>query len=188
MRIQDLVFIGAFLGTVAALLRAAIAALRRRWSDARRILTRLTVFGIAYLLLVSATSLLSPRRWISLGEEQRFDDWALTVLRVSHTAQRYHVDIRVASHARGRPQRAADAGLALVASDGRRFWPLPAPDARSLQSVLQPGEWFETARDYDVDPQARIIGLDVLHGGWPALFIIGDRGSLFHQRPLVRAE
>jgi len=188
MHLQDLLFIVVFLGTLVALLRGGLATLRRRWPDARRILSRTAVFVVAYLTVVVAISLFTPRRWISLGEEQRFDDWAITVLRVGHAATRYHVEVRVASHARGRPQRAADAAIVLVARDGRRFWPLEAPDARSLQSIVQPGESFVTERDFQVPPDADIIGLDVLHGAWPGLFIIGDRGSLFHKRPLVRIE
>jgi hypothetical protein len=186
MRLPDLLFIAIFLGVLVALLRAATATLRRRWAEVRRILTRTAAFAVAYLAVVIATSLLTPRRWISLGQEQRFDDWALTVLRVDRTGERYHVELRVSSHARGRPQRAADADVVLVASDGHRFRPLDAPDARSLRSVVQPGESFVTARDFQVPPGARIIGIDVLHGAWPSLFIIGDRGSLFHKRPLVR--
>lgn len=186
MHLQDLLFIVVFLGTLVALLRAGAAALRRRWPEARRILARTTVFIAAYLAVVIATSICTPRRWISLGEEQRFDDWALTVLRVQHRATRFHVEVRVASHARGRPQRAADAAIVLVARDGRTFWPLDAPNARSLQSIVQPGESFVTGRDFRIPPDAGIIGVGVLHGGWPALFIIGDRGSLFHKRPLVR--
>lgn len=188
MQLQDLLFIIVFLTAVVALTRAVVSTLRGRRPDARRILSRIGVFAVGYLSVVIATSLLSPRRWIAVGAEQRFDDWALTVTHVEHATQRYHVDLRVTSHARGRPQRAADAAVVLVASDGRRFRPLDAPGARSLQSLLQPGESFETSRDFQVPSDARIIGLDVLHGAWPALFVIGDRGSLFHKRPLARID
>jgi len=188
VKIQDLLFIVIVLGTVVALLRAAVFALRHRGAQSLRILRHTAIFVAAYVAVVIGVSLLTPRHWIEIGEEQRFDDWALTVTAVTHSAGHYRVDVRVSNHARGRPQRASDAALLLVAADGRTFRPLDAPGARSLQSTLQVGESFDTTREFDVPPTARIIGLDVIHGAGPGILIIGDRGSPFYKRPLVRIE
>ena len=188
MKIQDLLFIVIVFGTVIALLRVGIAAVRGRGTHARHILRHTAIFLAAYVAVVIAVSLATPRRWIEIGHEQRFDDWAITVTSVVHTATHYRVDVRVSNHARGRPQRASDAALSLVAADGRTFPAHDAPQERSLQSVLEVGESFDTAREFDVPADARIIGLDVIHGAGRGLLIIGDRGSPFYKRPLVRIE
>jgi len=188
LKIQDLIFIAVFLGTVVSLFRAGILALKRQYHQSRRVLLRAGIFLGAYLLLVMGTSLATPMRWIEIGEEQRFDDWALTVLQVDHAADRYHVMVRVTSHARGRVQRAADASLELVAKDGTRFRPVDPASVAELRRRLEPGESFETALDYDVPPGTEAAGLDVIHGAFPALFIIGERGSLLGKRPLVNIE
>jgi hypothetical protein len=186
MRIWDLVFVVVFLGVVIGGVRVLACALRRRWPEARRGVVRGGAFLAVYIAVVVGVSLATPRRWLSMGEEQRFDDWALTVAGIERTDRGYRVELRVANHGRGRAQRAADAEVVLVAADGRRFAPANETVERSLRSMLQPGESFETTREFTVPPEAEIIGLDVLHGAWPEIFIIGDRGSLLHKRPLVR--
>lgn len=185
MRLWDLVFVVLLLGTGVAVLRIAVSASRREWARARRIGGRTGVVVASYLLVVVVASLVSPRRWIALGEEQRFDDWAITITSVEHEAEGFRVRARVANHGRGRPQRAADAALELLGSDGRRFPGSASAEARSLQSMVEPGESFETEQVFTVPPGESVLGLDVLHGGWPELFIVGDRGSLFRKRPLV---
>ena len=186
MHITDFVFMAGFLLMAGAVLRAGAHAVRRRWASARRILLRAILFALGYTAIVVATSLATPRRWIQIGEEQRFDDWAATVVKAERSGERYRVVVRVANHGRGRPQRAADAELILVTSDGRRLAAVTSPDQRSMRSLVQPGESFETAEDFEVPSGETIIGADLVHGAWPELFIIGDRGSLFFKRPLVR--
>ncbi len=188
MKFADLVFLIVLLGIVGALGRLAYCALRHRWSDVRRIGGRLLVFIVLYLGIVIGVAVATPRHWVAIGEEQRFDDWCVAVLSVDHHERNYRVVIRVSNQGRGRAQAAADAQLLLVADDGRKFAPKEDPDQRSPRSRLQAGEFFETICSYDVPDDARIVGIDVVHGAWPELFIVGDRGSLFHQRPLVRVE
>jgi hypothetical protein len=188
MNLFELVFLLLVLGLVIGLVRLTVHVARRKWRDARRLALSLAGVVVVYLAVVVLVSLATPREWVAIGEEQRFDDWCVSVDRVERIAGRYRLDIRVASRARGRPQRAADAQVVLVAADGRQFGPVPAPSERSLQSVLQPGESFVTVRDYDVPADASILGVDVIHGAWPGWFIVGDRGSILHQRPLVRVE
>jgi len=184
----ELAFIVVCLGSAAATVWAGLLTLRRRRPQARRVLGRTASFLSAYVAVILLASVAAPRQWIALGQEQRFDDWAVTVRAVARSDQHYRVDLRVSSHARRRPQRAVDADVRLVAADGRSFAPQEAPGERSLQSVLQPGETFDTVRTFDVPPDADVIGLDVIHGGWPGLFVIADRGSLLHKRPLVRLD
>jgi hypothetical protein len=188
VNLAELVFILLSLGLVVALGRLAVHAARRRWREAGRLGLRVAGAASTYLAIVVAVSLATPREWVALGEEQRFDDWSVAVQRVERVGGRYRLSIRVANRGRGRPQRAADAQLRLVAADGRAFEPIAAPGERSLRSILQPGESFETVREYDPPADASILGVDVVHGAWPEWFIVGDRGSLLHRRPLVRVE
>lgn len=178
-------FIAGVIGLFAATARAVWLVLRRRWGEARRITARTGAVVAAYLLVVAVVSLATPRRWIAVGEEQRFDDWSLTVTSVSRVGRGYRVGVRIANRGRGRPQRAADANVLLVAVDGRSFAPINAGH-QSLRLALQPGEARDTELNYGDVGDAPLLGADVIHGAWPQWFIIGDRGSLFHARPLVR--
>lgn len=188
MKLADLVFLVMFLAGGVTLVRLLLHVVRRRWREGRRLGLRLAGVSLVYLGLVVAVSLATPRRWVAVGEEQRFDDWSLTVERVEVVEGGYRLGLRVANRGRGRSQRAADAAVELVGADGRRYVSAAAPAARSLQSVLEPGESFLTVRTFEVPANASIIGADVMHGAWPQWFIVGDRGSLLHRRPLVRID
>ena len=97
------------------------------------------------------------------------------------------MDVRVSNRGRGRPQAARDAKLVLVADDGHRFEAIAHNPGRSLRSQIQAGESIDLVCRYEVPTDVEIIGIDVVHGAWPQLFIVGDCGSLFHKRPYVRA-
>jgi len=187
MQLADLVFLLGVFALFVAALRAAGFAVRGRWADARRVGARAVVAVVVYLAVVVLVSVATPRRWIGAGEEQRFDDWAITVTTVERTASGYRVGLRVANHGRGRAQAAADAEVVLATATGDRIAPEPAPGERSLRSRVQAGDWFETVREFTVPVGAEVLGLDVRHGtAGPGWFIIGDRSSLLHLRPLVR--
>jgi hypothetical protein len=183
----DLTFITCFLTFVVASVRLVILAARRRWADVRRAGLHLAAATAAYLAVVAVVSLATPRRWVALGEEQRFDDLAFAVVHAEASSGHWLLQVRVANHGLGRAQRARDAGVALVAADGRRFPCTCEPSGRPLTSVVQAGESFTTTVTVDVPEDAAILGADVIHGaGPPGWFIVGDRGSMLHSRPLVR--
>lgn len=188
MGLPDLVFLLAALALLVAGVRVVVNVLRGRRGVASRIARRTVGVAACYLGVLVTVSVVSARRWIPLGTEQRFDDWGITIARAERTATGYRVSARVTNHGRGRAQRARDAALVLVLADGGKIVPEAAPGARSLQSVVNAGETFETSRDFAVPDGAQVMGLDVLHGAWPELFIIGDRGSILAKRPLVRLE
>jgi hypothetical protein len=187
MSIGDLFFMVCFLALVVAVMRLGVLAVRGRWDGVRRSGSRVAALVVAYFAVLVVVSLATPRRWVALGEEQRFDDLAFAVDRAESAAGHWRLQVRVANHGRGRGQRARDADVALVAADGRSFACTVEPSARPLTSMVQAGESFETAVSVDVPEGATIVGADVIHGsGPPGWFIIGDRGSFLHQRPLVR--
>lgn len=188
MNLAEVAFVAVAVFSLAVLLRLAVELLRRQWPAVRRIGIRWLGFVLAYLAVVAIVSLATSRQWLSVGEEQRFDDWCLTVLSVDHHGQQFDVIVRVANRGRGRAQSARDARLMLVADDGREFEAAPDAAGRSLQSTLAAGESFETVCRCVVPAEVRIVGIDVVHGAWPELFIVGDRGSIFHKRSLVRVD
>lgn len=186
MGLADLIFLGLVVALMVAILRIAAHGVAGRWNTVRLLGYRTSLSVAAYLAIVAAVSLSSPRRWIPVGAEQRFDDWGLTVERVDPVPTGIRVTVRVANHGRGRAQAARDAELLLITKDGREIAPSAAPlGARSLRSIVQAGDAFETERDFVVPPGTQVAGLDVRHGAWPEFFIVGDRGSLFAKRPLV---
>jgi len=188
MKLAELVFIAVVLLSLITVFRMAYNALRQRWGSIGRIAIRWFGFTIVYLSIVIGVSLATPRQWVAIAEEQRFDDWCVAVLRVDHHQRRYDVEIRVTNRARGRPQSARDARLVLVTTDGRTVEAIAGGAQRSLRSKLLPGEAFTTECQFDVPDDVELVGIDVIHGAWPQLFIVGDRGSLFHKRPLVRLQ
>jgi len=187
VQLFDLVFISAALASVVVWVRLLLLMFRGRRSDAGALLTYWAMSGAAYLAIVVVTSLLTPRRWIALHDEQCFDEWCVSVLDAHRVNADYQVTLRVASHSRRRPQRAADADVRLVDTAKNAYRPEPTV-ARSLQSVLQPGESFVTVRVFGLPSEKQALGLDVIHGAWPEWFIIADRGSLLHKRTLLRLD
>jgi hypothetical protein len=72
---------------------------------------------------------------------------------------------------------------------GRRYDPVPDPDAIPFDALLQPQESMTTTREFDLPVDAQDPVLVATHGeGFPGWFIIGDSGSLFHKRTVVRLE
>jgi hypothetical protein len=186
MKIADLVFLLALL--FVAIIRVAYHACRRRWELVRRIGLRAIGLVAAYLGIVVAVSLASPRQWVELNEEQRFDDWCVSIVDAKRTGNQFTVRARVSNRGRGRAQAARDASLFLLAVNGNRFELVTDPISPSLHSRIQAGESIETECRCELPPETKILGLDVQHGAWPEWFIVGDRGSLVHRRTLVRVE
>jgi hypothetical protein len=145
-------------------------------------------FAIVYFSILVGVSLATPRRWVAIGEEQRFDDWCLTVLGIERHGHRYDVDVRVSNRGRGREQAASDAKLQLITSDFRRIEAIADNSPQQLRSTIAAGDSLDVTCRFEIPDDADVIGVDVVHGAWPQLFIIGDRGSLFYKRPLVRVD
>ena len=188
MHIADLVFLLVVFATVIALLRIAYLGFAGRGAAAGRAALRTGVILAVYLTVVVVVGLASPRKWVALGEEQRYDDWAITVRKAARTDSGYAMTIAVANHGLGRPQAERGAEVVLITESGARIHAAEAPGERSIQTTLQPGESFETIRTYKVPSSEAVVGARVIHGAWPGWFIVGDEQSLLHKRPLVRLD
>jgi hypothetical protein len=191
----DLAFILLFLAAVVTLLVAAGQALRGRVAEAGRVLRRLGIAAVGYLLVVALAGLVTPRRVLAVGDEQCSDDWCIAVAGVSSAgvgdARRYEVTFRVSSRARRVVQRERNVVVYLRDASGRRYEAQPEPATEPRFDVqLSPGEAVSTVRSFIVPAGARDVGLVVARGGvpFPTCCIIGDEGSVLHKRTVVRLD
>jgi hypothetical protein len=193
MTIFDLLFIVVFFSGVAVLVLVSLSALRGRRRQAVALLRRLGIFAGIYLATVILVSFVSPQRVLRIGDDQCWDDWCLTVTNVQRTptenAIRYIVTIRISSRARRVAQRGRGTHVYLMDDRGRRYDPVPDPDAVPFDILLQPQEAMITTRVFELPADAHDPVFVGTHGeGFPGWFIIGDSGSLFHKKTVVLLE
>ena len=192
MTIFDLLFLALALVSAIALITAAAAALRGRRSRAIRILRNWAICTACYATIVVAVALASPQRILHIGDAWCFDDWCLSVGKVTQTPVarqiRYDVSLRIFSRARRVSQRAKGAWIYLVDQRGNRYAPEPDPSAAPLDVLLGPGESITTSRVFKLPADAGPVGLITGHGGagWITKLIVADDGSLFHKPTLIR--
>jgi hypothetical protein len=193
MQIFDLVFIAAFLTIVAAVVRALVIAVRGNRARARTVMLRLGTFIAAYLAVVAAVGLASPQRVVDLGLAQCSDDWCITPDSVHREVDGrraiYTIGFRLASRARRVAQREKYVAVYLISADGQRFDPMPDVAAVPFDTLLRAGEVIRASRRFIVPAAARGVGLVVAREGgfgFPGCCIIGDEGSFFHKRTVIR--
>ena len=93
----------------------------------------------------------------------------------------------VSSRARRRAQRERGLRVYLMDDRGRRFEPALNPAAVPFDVMLNPQEAMNITGVFEVPPDAHDLVLIVSHGGgFPGCCIIGESGSLFHKRTVVR--
>jgi hypothetical protein len=201
MTLFDLVFVALFLTAVVTLLVAVGTLLAGRRARAAALARRLAAGTVAYLVVVIAVSLLTPRRVLPLGAEQCSDDWCVAVVDARRSppnrnapgdgaASRavYDVTFRLRSRARRVAQRERNVVVYLRDDAGRTF--AAEPDARAVpfDTLLQAGESILAARRFLVPAATHDAGIVVGRGGipFPGCCVIGDEGSLLHRRTVVR--
>ncbi|HTQ54861.1 MAG TPA: hypothetical protein VMI94_10395 [Bryobacteraceae bacterium] len=194
MTLFDLLFLFLALVTLIILLAVLVTALRGRGAQALRMLRNLGIGAAVYLAVVAVVGLLSPQRVLQVGDPWCFDDWCLTVEKVSHAAAppqvAYTVSLRIFSEAKRVSQRALGAWIYIVDREGNRYPPEPDPSATPLDVRLGPGDSVTTTRTFKVPAGATGLGLITGHGGSPDLskFVIADEGSLLHKPTYVRLD
>jgi len=154
-----------------------------------RILRRLGLGAALYLGLVLGVSALVPRQELAIGEPLCFDDWCLTVEDVRRESSPSEVttvvELRLASRARGAPQREVGVQLTLSDASGRSFAPVPDAADAPLDVTLAPGESVVVTRRFVTPTDARVIGLVVAHAGFPIRWFLLGEGPL-RKAPIVR--
>jgi hypothetical protein len=193
MTVFDLLFAALFLTGVVTLLAAAVAALRGRRDRVAILLRRLVAGAAAYLAVVVAVSLASPRRVLDVGEDLCSDDWCLSVTGMRREARAdavaYDVTFRLSSRAGRRAQRELGVQVYLLDDRGRRYDPVPDDRDTPFDVLLQPLEAVTARRAFAVPADASGLLLAVSHGGaFPGCLIIGESDSLLHARTAFRLE
>ncbi|HTT63946.1 MAG TPA: hypothetical protein VMG35_18975 [Bryobacteraceae bacterium] len=194
MTVFDLLFLLLVLASLGTFLAAAVAALLGRGARALATLRKWGLGALLYVAIVAAVGFFSPQKVLRPGDPWCFDDWCLTVERVTQAPAppqaAYTVTLRIFSRARRVSQRAKGAWIYLIDRGGRRYPPEPDPSAVPLDVRLQPGESVTTARTFKVPADAGSLCLITGHG-IPCCYplpIIGDDASLFHKRTCVRLQ
>jgi len=196
MSVFDLLFLLALLASVVTLVVAAVSAIRGQRPRALRILRLYGACAAGYLASGMAVSFLRPQRIIPVGEPWCFDDWCLTVEKVSRTPAMaqvsYQVGLRISSRARRVTQRAKGAWIYLIDDRGRIYPPAPDASVIPLDVLLQPGESVTTSRVFEIPSGVRRLGLVTGHGGpycgTMDILIIGASGCLFKKPSMIRIE
>ena len=190
MTIFDLLFLASFLVSVIVLIAAAYAAIRGRAPRAFSILRVWLICAALYLGVSAAVAYAAPQRVIAAGTPWCFDDWCLTVEKVTHMDAMYDVDLKISSVAKRITQRANGAWIYVRDENDRHYEPVPNPSDVPLDVLLQPGESVAAKRSFQVPANVRELGLVTGHGGPPcgvmSLVIIGQAGCLFHKQTMIQ--
>jgi hypothetical protein len=203
MSLFDLLFLVSFAAVIITTGRIVYLSLRGRFRAAGTTTLRLLIFVAAYMLVLVGFSLAEPRKEVSIGVPQCFDDWCITVEQAAPldtigttraNGTFYVVTLRVSSRAKGRPQRETDVDVYLIDDLGHRFAISPSGQqalaqaglsGKPLTSFVAPGESIESRLAFDIPRDAGHLGLVKASRGWfPVRLIIGDAGSWLH-RPTV---
>lgn len=198
--IPSLLFLGSVLFVVVLLGRIALAAVRGR-GDRLRATTRLLAGYVAgYAAVLLAVALVTPRRTLSPGVRECFDDWCVAGVGTvpSGAVQVPGCDggnvwigtLEVSSDAKRVRQRAADAAATVEDLSGRRYPPCATPaqgggEPRGLRDELGPGDSFLVTLAFSLPVGARPAGFVISHGAFPGVLIIGDDQSLAHRPTLL---
>ena len=190
MSIFDLIFIAFFLTTGGIFLLVLISALSGQRKFARNIAKLYAVGLVIYAVAVLVSSLLVPRRELLAGHPLCFDDWCISVEGMertdSVTSSMYTVFLKLSSRARGVTQRENGVVVYLIDENEKRYDPLADNSAVPNNIALDPQEFIETVRYFEVPRSAKISGLIIAHeGGFPIDWFIIGQGP-FQKPPVFR--
>jgi hypothetical protein len=196
MNIFDLLFIALFVSAVVCLAAAGIAAARGRRASALRILRILGVSAVIYFGIVCIVSAATPRKVLSPGDPQCFDDWCIS----AESAQRikesseisYDVTILISSRAKRISQRENNVVVYLTDDRWRRFDSTPQDSDVPINTLLGPGESVIVHRIFRLPADARGVGAVVTHGdGFFAIFpgaLVITENDWFHKPVVTRLD
>jgi hypothetical protein len=192
--IFELLFILIFVATLITIMIAVVQAVRGRARKALRVLSVSAVILAVYFAICCVSTLLTPRRVVTIREPQCFDDWCVeldTINKIaSDSATKYDTTIRIFSQAKRVSQR--ENGIVFYLEDdlGHRYAALPNPSDIPSNALLQSGESVALTRNFELPSTAHLAGFVATHeGGFPIQwFIIGEGQSLFHKEPITRLQ
>jgi hypothetical protein len=191
MTLFDLLFILLFLLAVFSVFFAVYCALRRQFIRARRVLWRLIIGAFVYMLIVIDVSVVVPRRVISMGEPQCFDDWCISVDAIHKVPEgervRYTTELQLSSRALGVSQREKNLAVYLTDKRGRRYDPLASASDIPFDVLLQPHESKAASRTFQLPADATNVAVVIAHeGGFPIGWFIVGYDTWFRKPPLLQ--
>lgn len=193
----DLTAILALLGTAATAIWMIYLSMRGRRTHARRVLIRWGASAAAYLVISLGASTTRHERSIGLGERWCFDEWCVSVDRVTRRRAAvgaiYTLDLQ-AYNAGRRPQRALYPWMFVRDADGRRYQPVTPDWVAAVETSIAPHESHRFSVDFRVPPDARQLGFVTNHGGGtpcnllPSLVFISQGACLFDKFDSIRLD
>lgn len=182
MNVYEPLFLLLALVTLVTWTTALVLAVSGRLRRAGRILRRWSIGAAIYFAVVIVVSAVQPRRDFAPGEPQCFDDWCIAVVgrHSSPDAKSVDVVLRVSNRAKRVPMGERGAAVYLVDAQGRRFAPDPQGSDTPLDTVIGPGESFETSRHFRVPVDAANLAIVYAHAtGFPIGWLIITEGGWF---------
>jgi hypothetical protein len=194
MSYYDLMFLASVPVSIAALVAAAIYAVRGRRRRAMNILTGLGVYVALYMTVALAFDFIQPRHTIRVGDAWCFDHWCLTVEAVESVPTQsdvaHRVNLRIFNSSHRVVQWAPNAWIYLIDDKGRLFPPDGDLSAVPLDVRLQPLQAVTTQRVFHAPTHAKDLGLITGHGGSycgpMSILIIGAGSCLFNKPTMIR--
>jgi len=203
MTLFDLLLILVVLGTMAAVVTAAVALALRRLALARRLVLTVALVWVVYLGIGTFVAIKAPQHLMALGEDRCFDEMCFAVTgwnRVPSTnAGRsfYIVDVRLTNRSRGRAQREFGRKGVLIDRSGRVYEvseagmraksPVGTSTLPGLDAEVGPRQSLETRLVFDlpsdVDYPGFALGSDLVLN--PARIVIGDEDHFLHWPTVV---
>ena len=191
----DLAAILAVLATAATTLRMIYLLMRVGRPQAKRVLTRWGISAVAYLAISLSASALRPERSIGLGERWCFDEWCVSVDRVTSRSvtggTMYTLELHTYNDGR-RPQRALYPWMFIRDADGHRYQPSTTDWVASVETSIGSHESHRFPVDFLVSASSRQLAFVTNHGsGTPcnflsALVFISQGGCLFGKFDSIR--
>lgn len=189
----DLLFLLLFFTALGTLFVAVWMALRKTFVRAGRILRMLLLCTCAYIAIVAAVSLFSPRRILKPDACECFDDWCIAIAGVKRSPEsdgiRYSVDLRLSSRARRVTQRENNLAVYLTDNRHRRYDPVVYSFTTPFNVPLQPQESVIVGRSFLIPAEAKAVGLVITHeGGFPIGWFIIGYDTWFRKPAVVQLE
>jgi hypothetical protein len=151
-----------------------------------------------YLAVVIGVSIAQPRRVVTIGQEQCFDEMCFTVAGLEEVprflgknqagdgSRLIRVRVQVRNAARGKAQSAPLMRAYLEDAQGRRWTQSKGVSGNRLSGRVPAGSSMVSEPVFRVAADASDLGLVLTRGRWqPGSLVIGDTDSLFHRKTVV---
>lgn len=212
MSIYDLLLIAMVLGSVAALVAAAGAAVFRRWLTALRWLGGLVAAWVVYLGIGTVIAIATPQRVAGMGEDRCFDEMCFAVTgfeRVNQIGSGEHagraqgvfyvVDVRISNRSGGRTERELGRTGMLMdqsgrvyrqSADGLKALANSVGEVPALDAAVGAGESVTAKLVFDVPANVArpgfVLGSDLSFN--PSSIVIADEAHFLHRPTIVVLE